>query len=346
MSKIKSAEQLLRSHGLLRLAGLDAGLSHVTGHRSYALLGDAARMERALLMWTMRQLVNRYGFTPVIVPNLIHDDIVSACGFDPHGRRTQVYTIRGTSSAPSQSTNVSQTPTQGSVPLPPFMQNKRTICLSGTSEIPLVSMHLGKMFDVDSDYPSEQLPKKYCSLSRCYRAETGNMEKPLYRVHYFNKVEMVSLVRGPEESDKMLQEFVSIQEELFSKLNIKYQKVDIPAHDLGAAAVKKIDIEAWIPSRDTYGEISSASDCRDRQCKNLNINLRRLATDDELTQSNSQDPFVTSFVHTVNGTAAATPRLLLPIIEAHQDKESGRIRIPDVLKCYMNHQEFMHPLKT
>lgn len=329
MSKIKTAEQLLKSHGLLRLS-TDTGLAHVTGHRSYVLLGDAARLERSLLMWSMRQLVRHHGFTPVIVPNLIHDDIVSSCGFDPHGLRTQVYTIRGTSPMSSSSSSSSA----------------RSICLSGTSEIPLVSMHLGKTFDVDSEYVSEHLPKRYCALSRCYRAETGNAEKPLYRVHYFNKVEMVSLVRDGRESRAMMEEFVSIQESLFTKLGIRYQKVDIKEEDLGPAAVKKIDIEAYLPSRDHHGEISSASDCVDNQCRKLKIQARRLATEEELRQSQSQDPFVTSFAHTVNGTAAATPRILLPIIEQHHDQETGRIRIPDVLKPYMDGREFMMPLNT
>lgn len=301
-------------------------------------------------MWTMRQLVKHHSFAPVMVPNLVYDDIVKSCGFDPHGERTQVYSIRGnfgqrdlprmgtcdkSSDIKDHGGNKSQVRRGG-----------RSICLSGTSEIPLVSLHIGKTFDPDSDRVEDHLPKKYCALSRCYRAETGNVEKGLYRVHYFNKVEMVALTRSGE-SEEMMESFVKIQESLFTSLGLEYRRVQIPKEDLGPAAKTKVDLEALFPSRGSYGEISSASDCVDNQCSNLNIRYRRLVTQQELVnlRPEDQEPFVTQFAHSVNATAAATPRLLLPIIESHQDPD-GRIRIPTVLQPLMDGQMFIQPLNV
>lgn len=325
----RKAEDLLQKQRMLRM-GSQGGLSHVAGHRSYVLFSDAARLERVLLIWTMKQLVNRFGFKPVVVPNLVYDDVVRSCGFDPDGVRSQVYKIAGFSRPADEFDSNS---------------NKRSVCLSGTSEIPLVSLHMGRTFDVDSGEKSEQLPLKYCALSRCYRAETSTVEKGLYRVHYFNKVEMVSIVQQ-EESEKTLDEFVEIQKWLFDQLQLNYEVRDMPPEELGPAARKKIDIEAYFPGRKTYGEISSASDCSDRQSKNLDIRYRRLATDDELSGKSEEDqePFVTKYVHTVNGTACATPRILLPIIESHQESD-GNIRIPEVLRSHMNDQEFLQPVR-
>lgn len=308
-------------------------------------MGDAARLEKALLRWTMTHLIRNHDFVPVMVPNLIYDDIIKSCGFEPHARRTQVYSIDGSFSNDSKPmSDVLNTTINAD-----GSHKKRMICLSGTSEIPLVSMHVGKTFDVDSvghSSKSDHLPKKYIAMSRCYRAEASNVEKGLYRVHYFNKVEMLALVRSTDgESDSMMRKFVKIQEELFSLLGLQYKVVDIPKEELGPVAKTKIDIEAYFPGRDIFGEISSASDCIDNQCKNLNIRYRRLATEGELhgLQEHEKEPFVTSFAHSVNGTAAATPRLLLPLIETHQQPD-GWIRIPDVLQSYMDGQSFIEPL--
>lgn len=350
----KTAEALLKQHRLLRL-GSESGLSHVAGHRSYALLGDAARLERLLLTWTLKQLVQKYGFTPMCVPNLVYEDVVRSCGFDPDGPRTQVYQIAGRfggmpdsdksqwAGVPDASARLNEKQESTGT----TTRTGRSICLSGTSEIPLVALHTGKTFEVDSEYECEHLPKRYCALSRCYRAETSNLEKGLFRVHYFSKVEMVGLVTSDDnESQKMLEDFVSIQKSLFAQLGLKFEAKDMPAEDLGPAAVKKVDIEAEFPGRGMMGEISSASDCRDRQTQKLDIRYRRLATDAELQamKAEDQEPFVTKWVHSVNGTACATPRTLLSLIESHQT-EDARIRIPDVLKDAFHGQEFLQPLR-
>lgn len=320
------AERLLKMHGLVKMQ--DSTLPHVGGERCYVLLGDAARLERALISWTLARLINDFNFTPVVVPTLIYDDIISACGFDPHGERTQVFSVDGFGGS-RQEKDTKDNDQRWSL---------RDVCLAGTSEIPLVSLHIGKTFDVDSEAPIEHLPKRYCAVSRCYRAEVSRSEKGLYRLHYFSKVEMVALVR-PEDSAKTLDEFVSIQQSLFSDLGLKYQTREMPKEDLSPVAVKKFDVEALFPTRQSYGEISSASNCSSNQCKSLNISFRRLKRDDEPGES----PFIQDYVHSVNGTACASPRILLPLIETHQTPER-RIRVPDVLVPAMNGQEYLSKL--
>jgi len=316
-SQSLQAEKLLQNHGLLKMSTNNV-LSHVGGHRCYTLYGDAVRLEKALVNWILKRLVNHYNFTPVVVPTLLYDKIVAACGFDPHGHRTQVYSIHGLKK-----------------------RQEASICVSGTSEIPLVALHQGKRFDVDSQEPSESLPKRYTALSRCYRAETSNVEKGMYRLHYFTKLEMVSLCR-PRDSDQVLEDFVSIQKDLFKQLGLEYKVLEMPPEDLGPSAVKKFDVEAWFPGRAVYGEISSASNCHDRQTSKLDIRLRRIKSIED-PNDDPEDPFLEEHVHSVNGTACASPRILLPLIETYQTMD-GRIAVPPVLRQEMNGQEFLNKL--
>lgn len=125
-----------------------------------------------------------------------------------------------------------------------------------------------------------------------------------YRVHQFTKVEMFS-VCTEDQSENVLESFKNIQLDLFKKLNLKFRLLDMPPMELGAPAYQKYDIEAWMPGRKAWGEISSCSNCTDYQAKRLNI---RYITDNNQTR----------FAHTVNGTAAAIPRLLIGILETNQ----------------------------
>lgn len=333
-SKMSTVENQLRHMGLLSCN--DTSLAQVGGNRSYALLGDLAWLERALCRWTLKKLVSKYKFTPVTVPNLIYDDIIASCGFDPHSKRTQVYSILGTTKFKSKSkSSVSNEVTNESNSL-------RSICLSGTSEIPLVSMNLGKCFDVDSEECQESLPKKYCSLSRCYRAETAQKEPGLYRCHYFSKVEMVLLVEK-DDTSKYLKEVVSIQEQLFrDELGLKIRTLDMPKEDLNEVAVKKFDIEAYFPLQGSWGEISSASDCSINQSTKLNIKTRSINTD---CSSESGEPFVETFIGTINGTAIASPRILIALLETYRDPKSKELAIPPVLRDEMGGLKYLRSYK-
>lgn len=216
----KKSEQILYDLGLGYFShNMTGKLGTTGGARSYLFRGDLVKLSRALVRWTLNMLTKDFGFTPVVIPNLINADIIRACGFEPHGHRTQVYSF----------------------------EKSPNICLAGTGEMPLASLHLGENFA-----NSEELPKKYCAMSRCYRAEanSGGEQGGIYRVHYFDKVEMFAIVESTSgASDQMHEEFVSIQKALFSQLGVHFRIVDMPPHELGNPAYRKFDMEAYMPGK-------------------------------------------------------------------------------------------------
>lgn len=308
-------ENIMQKHKLLSIPTNDTprNIAKVGGERSYMLLGSLARLERALSRWTMNELVLKHNFIPVVVPNIVYDHIIEKCGFPTKSKRSQVYKISGT----NQESILDENSTNST------SENRTHSCLAGTSEFALASIHIGDTISAD------QLPKRYCALSRCYRAETSSTssEWGLYRVHYFNKVEMVALTI-PEKSADMHEEFLSIQKKLFNQLNLHYQIMEMPEDDLGLSANKKYDIEAWMIGRNLYGEISSTSNCGDYQASRLNIRYS------QLREFNNQLNVDTGFVHSVNGTACSTIRTLIALIEQHQT-ELGYVNIPEPLVPYM-----------
>lgn len=216
------------------------------------------------------------------VPDILPAEVIKACGMETDGDRNQVYRI-----LPSN------------------------LCLSGTSEMALAGFFAG------AKVKSKEAPVKVTAVSRCFRAETSglNEEKGIYRVHQFTKVEMFSVCHA-SQSESILDEFKDIEINLFNKLGLHFKLLDMPPNELGAPAYRKYDIEAWMPGRKMWGEISSCSNCTDYQARRLNTFI-----DDD-------------FAHTVNGTACAIPRMLIAIIETFQ-KEDGSISIPKVLQQYM-----------
>ncbi|KAH9418369.1 seryl-tRNA synthetase [Dermatophagoides pteronyssinus] len=295
------AEDLLFEMNLAQFSSITRGkLGIVGGPRSYMFIEQLAELSRALARWTMAELINKHGFTPVVTPNLIYSDFVRACGFEPFGERTQVYTMDG----------------------------RRNVCLAGTAEMPLASMNLGENFATEND-----LPKLYCALSRCYRAEaksSGEMSG-LYRVHYFDKVEMFALTE-PNDSDRMLDKFVSIEKSLFEQLGLYFRIVDMPPNELGPAAYRKFDIETYMYGRDFWGEISSASNCTDYQSKRLNITYQKFYFD---SKTKAITEVRKNYVHTVNGTACAIPRIIIAIVEQNQSKKQDYFIIPECLRPFM-----------
>ncbi|XP_068242123.1 serine--tRNA ligase, mitochondrial [Palaemon carinicauda] len=194
------------------------------------------------------------------------------------------------------------------------------LCLSGTAE-----MALGGYLR-NRQYQFHDLPLKMAAVSRCYRAETSNLreERGIYRVHGFTKCEMfgVTASENGQESQDLYNEIIQIQREMFSNLGIHFQILDMPLHDLGAPAYSKVDFEAWMPGRKAFGEISSASNCTDYQSRRLNISYKN---------KNGEQ----KFVHTVNGTACAIPRMLIALCETFQS-EDGTITIPPALQPYVS----------
>lgn len=227
------------------------------------------------------------------VPDILAPEVIQSCGMQTEGERNQVYKL--------------------------IPQN---LCLSGTSEMSLAGYLAVRRLK------SNKLPLKLTAVSRCFRAETSSLheEKGIYRVHQFTKVEMFSACKS-NESEQILEEFREIETNLFKNLGIHFKLLDMPPYELGAPAYRKYDIEAWMPGRQMWGEISSCSNCTDFQSRRLNI----------LEESENGE---TSFVHTVNGTACAVPRMLIALIETFQ-KEDGTISVPKELQKYTKFEKIV-----
>ena len=307
-------ENFCIKHKLLSIATAGSrNVGYIGGEKSYVLLGSLAKLERALMMWTMDKLVSEHNFMPVVAPNILHDRIIEKCGFPTKSERSQVYKISANNDDSILDENSARAKSE----------NRNHSCLAATSEFALASIHIGDSIS------AEELPKRYCALSRCYRAETSSSasEWGLYRVHYFNKVEMVALTM-PDKSGSMQEEFLKIQRAIFDQLNLHYQVLDMPHEDLGLSAKRKYDVEAWMEGRQRFGEISSTSDCGDYQSSRLDIRYSKMVERDNQLQVDS------GHVHTVNGTACSSIRTMIALVEQHQT-EDGRVELPDALVPYM-----------
>ena len=269
----------------------------VTGSSFYYLKNEAALLELALVNYAMNVITSR-GYIPHLTPDLARPAILEAIGFNPRGEESQVYNVEG-----------------------------HDLCLIGTAEITLGGMLSGKILR------KEDLPMRVGGFSHCFRTEAGahgRESRGLYRVHQFSKVEMFAFTT-PEQSEEVHAEMLSIEKEIYSGLEIPFRVVDIATGDLGAPAYRKFDIEAWMPSRETYGEVTSTSNCTEFQSRRLNIRYR----DDE------NQP---RFVHTLNGTAVAVPRAIIAILENHQNAD-GSVRLAEALRPYMGGREIIEARK-
>jgi seryl-tRNA synthetase len=196
--------------------------------------------------------------------------------------------------------------------------------LVGTSEVPLTSIHSGETLDMD------RLPLRRVALSPCYRREAGTYGKDtkgLYRVHQFWKVEQVVL--GPCDEEWSLEEHKAMLKhstDLMEAMELPFRVVNVCTGDLGQGQVQKFDIETWMPSRNSYGETHSASRFHDFQTRRLNIRYR------------AEGGAKPQFCHSLNNTVIASPRVLIALLENHQQAD-GSVRIPEVLRPYMGGQE-------
>ncbi|MFI5241134.1 MAG: serine--tRNA ligase, partial [Microgenomates group bacterium] len=208
----------------------------------YYLKGDGALLEMALINYALNKISEK-GFTPIISPNVAKERNVVGCGFQARSEKErQIYHIEG-----------------------------EDLDLIGTAEITLVGLHTDEVLN------ESELPKKYVGYSSCYRQEIGSYGKDvrgILRVHEFRKVEMVVFCK-PEESEKIHEELLSIEEEIWKDLGVPYQVIKMATGDLGNAASKKYDIEAWMPSQDRYREETSTSNTTDFQTRRLNIKYRK-----------------------------------------------------------------------
>ncbi|KAG6608257.1 Serine--tRNA ligase, chloroplastic/mitochondrial, partial [Cucurbita argyrosperma subsp. sororia] len=295
----------------LNLFDFDAA-AEVSGSKFYYLKNAAVTLEMGLISWTLSEVMKR-GFTPVITPEIVRSSVVEKCGFQPRGENTQVYSIEGSDQ-----------------------------CLIGTAEIPVGGIHM------DSILAESSLPLKYVAYSHCFRTEAGAAgaaTRGLYRVHQFSKVEMFILCR-PEDSESYLEELISIEEDLFTSLGLHFKTLDMASGDLGAPAYRKFDVEAWMPGLGRYGEISSASNCTDYQSRRLGIRYRPQEPIPTTSKKKSKGNLApTQFVHTLNATACAVPRMIVCLLENYQ-QEDGSVIIPEPLRPFMGGLEIIAPTST
>ncbi|XP_067170491.1 serine--tRNA ligase, mitochondrial [Apteryx mantelli] len=251
-------------------------LAPVSGHRSYYLCGAGALLQHALVHFALRKLLQK-GFVAMTVPDLLRGAVFEGCGMQPDAVPSPVYNID-----------------------PARFED---LCLAGTAEVGIAG------YFMDHAVRLEDLPIRIVCCSTCYRTETDTGREPwgLYRVHQFAKVEMfgVTAAESGAESDALLAEFLALQKEIFSELGLHYRVLDMPTQELGLPAYRKFDVEAWMPGRGKYGEISSASNCTDFQSRRLNIMY-------------SDGTGQLRHAHTVNGTACAVPRMLIALLECNQ----------------------------
>ncbi|GHU52801.1 serine--tRNA ligase [Spirochaetia bacterium] len=271
----------------LDIIDFEAG-TKVSGTKFYYLKNQGVFLELALSRFAL-DILQKKGFTPMLTPDIAKEEILEGIGFNPRGEESNVYTLEG-----------------------------EAACLVGTAEITLGGYYANTII------PKEKLPLKLAGISHCFRREAGaagQFSKGLYRVHQFSKVEMF-VICLPEDSDRIHEELRSIEEEIFSTLEIPYRVVDTCTGDLGAPAYRKWDLEAWMPGRNNgeWGEVTSTSNCTDYQSRRLNVRYH-------------DDDGKNKFVHMLNGTAIAVSRAIIAVLENFQEAD-GSVRIPSALVPY------------
>src|SRR5215469_7693844 len=268
----------------------------IAGARSYALKGDAARLELALMNFAMDRIA-RKGFTPLIVPAMAREFGFLGSGQFPKGR-DQVYAI----------------------------EDEDTF-LVGTAEVSITGMYK------DEILKEEDLPLTFVGFCPCFRKEAGTYGKDtrgVFRVHQFNKVEQYVICKADhEESVRWHEMLLANSEELVQALELPYRVVNVSTGDMGDGKVGMYDLECWIPSEGRYRETHSCSYFHDWQARRVNIRYR------------DEDGKI-KFVYTLNNTALASPRILLPLFEVHQ-QPGGSVRIPAAVRPYMGGQEYIRP---
>jgi seryl-tRNA synthetase len=258
--------------------------AEASGSRFAFIMREGALLELALVNYAMRTLVE-HGFVPVVTPALVRERTMEEAGFFPTDR-AQVYDV-----------------------------DDGDLFLTGTSEVALSALHRGETLTPD------QLPARYGGYSTCFRREAGTYGKDtrgIFRVHQFDKVEMFSSC-DPSESWDELERILQIEQQIIGGLELPYRVVNIAAGDLGPAAAKKYDIEAWLPSEGQYRELTSCSNYTD-------YSARRLGTRMKGERGNE-------LVHTLNGTACAVSRTLVFLFEHYQDADGG-FTVPEVLRPF------------
>jgi len=283
--KPKSHEDLI---GTLDIADIDRAVK-VSGNKFYYLKGKGVILEMALMRFAMDKLMAA-GFTPLMPPDLVRADAMyGAAHFPPED---DAYALE-----------------------------RDELYLAGTAEVGLACYHK------DEILKSEELPKKYCGYSACFRREAGSYGRKgggLYRVHQFHKIEMFVYAK-PEDSETEHQKLLGVAEVIMRELELPYRVVLNCGGDLGLPQYKKYDVEAWLPSKQDWGETHSCSNDTDYQARRLGIKFE--------TKDGKKE-----YVHTLNNTAVASPRIVIPLLEIHQQRD-GSVKVPEALRKYTGFDE-------
>ena len=277
-----------------RLGGMDKeSAGRTSGEGFYYLLGDIARLHEAMLAYARDYMINK-GFTYAIPPFMIHSDVVTGVMSFPE-MEAMMYKIEG-----------------------------EDLYLIGTSEHSMIGRFKGQMVK------KSDLPIKMTSYSPCFRKEGGSHgleERGLYRVHQFEKQEMIVLCE-PEDSMKFYEEMWKYTVEIFRNMDVPVRQLECCSGDLADLKVKSCDIEAWSPRQLKYFEVGSCSNLGDAQARRLSIRVKG-------EKGNY-------YLHTLNNTCLATPRGLIAVIENNY-REDGSVLVPKVLQPYMGGLEVIKP---
>jgi seryl-tRNA synthetase len=264
----------------------------VSGSRFYYLTGVGAQLELALVNLAMQQAAAA-GFTPMIPPALVRPPAMEGTGF--LGQAAE---------------NVYALPDD-------------ELYLVGTAEVPLAAYHMDEILDAAS------LPRRYAGFSPCFRREAGSHGKDtrgIFRVHWFDKVEMFSFC-DPADTAAEHERLLGWERAFLDALELPYRVIDVATGDLGASAARKFDCEAWIPTQGRYREVTSTSDCTTFQARRLRIRMR--------SGEESARP-----VATLNGTLVAIPRTIVALLENHQESD-GSVRVPAALQPFLGRDRLL-----
>ena len=277
---------------LLDIIDIERGVK-VAGSRFYFLKGWGARLELAIMNMAL-DLASKHDFTALITPTLVRPEVMAGTGFlGEHS--DEIYYL------PADD-----------------------LYLTGTSEVALAGYHRDEIIDLSNG------PLRYAGWSTCYRREAGSAGRDtrgILRVHQFNKLEMFSYI-NPAHAEAEHLKLLALEEEMLQACGLAYRVIDTAAGDLGSSAARKYDSEAWVPSQQTYRELTSSSNCTTYQARRLNVRFR---------DENGK----TQTAATLNGTLATT-RWLVAILETHQ-QEDGSVLIPEALRPYLGGQQIIHP---
>jgi len=261
----------------------------ISGARFALLVGAGARLERALINFCLDLHTREHGYTETLPPFIVN-----------------AQTLFGTGQLPKFEGDLFK------------LTDERGLYLIPTAEVPLTNLYAGEILD------GARLPIKLTAYTPCFRSEAGSYGKDtrgLIRQHQFDKVELVKITR-PEDSFDELEKLTRDAETVLERLGLAYRRVALATGDMGFSAAKTYDLEVWLPSQNTYREISSCSNCTDFQARRAQIRFRREAK------------AKLEFAHTLNGSGLAIGRLWLALLENYQQAD-GSVLIPEALRDYV-----------